>query len=80
MINVDLSNLGKDIDFKSFEQKVLEIDDAINNKTMAARLGISEDGVTVRLKHAYEKLGVGDRAGAIAVAIKRGIARPAGMV
>ena len=52
----------------------------LNNKAMAARLGISEDGVKVRLKHAYEKLGVGDRAGAIAVAIKRGIARPAGMV
>ena len=52
----------------------------LNNKAMAAKLGISEDGVKVRLKHAYEKLGVSDRAGAIAVAIKRGIARPSGMV
>ena len=51
-----------------------------NNKAMAAKLGISEDGVKVRLKHAYEKLDVSDRAGAIAVAIKRGIARPSGMV
>ena len=52
----------------------------LNNKAMAAKLGISEDGVKVRLKHAYEKLDVSDRAGAIAVAIKRGIARPSGMV
>lgn len=52
----------------------------LNNKAMAATLGISEDGVKVRLKHAYEKLDVCDRAGAIAVAIKRGIARPSGMV
>ena len=51
-----------------------------NNKAMAAKLGISEDGVKVRLKHAYEKLDVSDRASAIAVAIKRGIARPSGMV
>ena len=47
---------------------------------MAAKLGISEDGVKVRLKHAYEKLDVSDRAGAIAVAIKRGISRPSGVV
>lgn len=35
MINVDLTNLGKKIDFDAFEKRVLEIDDAINNKTMA---------------------------------------------
>jgi RNA polymerase sigma-70 factor (ECF subfamily) len=51
----------------------------LSNKAIAERLGISEDGVKVRLKHAYEKLGVGDRAGAISVAVRRGIARPAGM-
>ncbi|MCR5491290.1 MAG: glucose-6-phosphate isomerase [Bacilli bacterium] len=34
MINVDLTKLGKEIDFKAYEGKVLEIDDAINNKTM----------------------------------------------
>ena len=49
-------------------------------KDVAAQLGISEDGVKVRLKHAYEKLDVSDRAGAIAVAIKRGISRPSGVV
>ncbi|MBE6382664.1 MAG: response regulator transcription factor [Lentisphaerae bacterium] len=51
-----------------------------NNKAMAAKLGISEDGVKVRLKHAYEKLGVNDRASAISIAIRRGIARPAGVM
>lgn len=52
----------------------------LSNKAIAEKVGISEDGVKVRLKHAYEKLGVNDRAGAIAVAIRRGIARPAGVV
>ena len=52
----------------------------LNNKAIAEKIGISEDGVKVRLKHAYEKLGVKDRAGAIAVAIRRGIARPAGVM
>ena len=35
MINVDLTHLGKEIDFQSFEKKVMEIDDAINNRTGA---------------------------------------------
>lgn len=52
----------------------------LSNKVIAEKVGISEDGVKVRLKHAYEKLGVNDRAGAISVAIRRGIARPAGVV
>lgn len=52
----------------------------LSNKAIAKKVGISEDGVKVRLKHAYEKLGVNDRAGAISVAIRRGIARPAGVV
>ena len=51
----------------------------LSNKAIAEKVGISEDGVKVRLKHAYEKLGVNDRAGAISVAIRRGIARPAGV-
>ncbi len=72
---------SKEPELTSAEREAIELlVQGLNNKTMAARLGISEDGVKVRLKHAYEKLGVGDRAGAIAVAIKRGIARPAGMV
>lgn len=52
----------------------------LSNKAIAKKVGISEDGVKVRLKHAYDKLGVNDRAGAISVAIRRGIARPAGVV
>ena len=52
----------------------------LSNKAIAEKVGISEDGGKVRLKHAYEKLGVNDRAGAISVAIRRGIARPAGVV
>ena len=52
----------------------------LSNKAIAEKVGISEDGVKVRLKHAYEKLGVNDRAGAISVAIRRGIACPAGVV
>jgi DNA-binding NarL/FixJ family response regulator len=52
----------------------------LSNKAIAEKVGISEDGVKVRLKHAYEKLGVNDRAGAISVAIRRGIPRPAGVV
>ena len=52
----------------------------LSNKAIAEKVGISEDGVKVRLKRAYEKLGVNDRAGAISVAIRRGIARPAGVV
>lgn len=72
---------SKEPELTSAEREAIELlVQGLNNKMMAARLGISEDGVKVRLKHAYEKLGVGDRAGAIAVAIKRGIARPAGMV
>jgi DNA-binding NarL/FixJ family response regulator len=54
--------------------------EGLSNKAIAEKVGISEDGVKVRLKHAYEKLGVNDRAGAISVAIRRGIARPAGVV
>ena len=52
----------------------------LSNKAISEKVAISEDGVKVRLKHAYEKLGVNDRAGAISVAIRRGIARPAGVV
>lgn len=52
----------------------------MTNKAIAAKLGISEDAVKVRLKHAYEKLGVSDRAGAIALAIRKGLAKPEGVV
>lgn len=51
----------------------------MTNKAIAAKLGISEDAVKVRLKHAYEKLGVSDRAGAIARAIRKGLAKPEGV-
>ncbi len=52
----------------------------MSNKAMADKLGITEDGVKVRLKHAYEKLGVNDRSGAMAAALRRGLARPSGLV
>lgn len=52
----------------------------MTNKAIAVKLGISEDAVKVRLKHAYEKLGVSDRAGAIALAIRKGLAKPEGVV
>ena len=52
----------------------------LTNKAMAAKLCISEDAVKMRLKHAYEKIGVSDRAGAIAATIRKGIAKPDGVV
>lgn len=54
--------------------------EGLTNKAIAAKIGVSEDAVKVRLKHAYEKLGVSDRAGAIALAIRKGIAKPEGVV
>ena len=54
--------------------------EGLTNKAIAERLAISEDAVKMRLKHAYEKIGVNDRAGAIAVAIRKGIARPSGVI
>jgi DNA-binding NarL/FixJ family response regulator len=43
------------------------------NKDIAERLAISEETVKVHVKHIMEKLGVSDRTGAVAVAVRRGI-------
>jgi DNA-binding NarL/FixJ family response regulator len=46
------------------------------NKEVAARLFISEATVKTHLLHCYAKLGVGDRAAAVAEAYNRGLLRP----
>jgi DNA-binding NarL/FixJ family response regulator len=46
------------------------------NKEAAARLFISEATVKTHLLHLYAKLGVGDRAAAVAAAYNRGLLRP----
>lgn len=43
------------------------------NKRIATILGISEETIKGHLRSAFTKLGVGDRAHAVAIAIKRGI-------
>jgi DNA-binding NarL/FixJ family response regulator len=46
------------------------------NRGAAARLFISEATVKTHLLHIYEKLGVGDRAAAVAMAYERGLITP----
>ena len=46
------------------------------NRGAAARLFISEATVKTHLLHIYAKLGVDDRAAAVAVAYERGLLRP----
>jgi len=46
------------------------------NKQAAAQLFISEATVKTHLLHAYSKLGVNDRAAAVAVAFQRGLLQP----
>ena len=48
------------------------------NRGAAARLFISEATVKTHLLHIYEKLGVGDRAAAVAAAYERGLLAPKG--
>ena len=56
------------------EIEVLElIAGGCSNKEAAARLFISEATVKTHLLHAYAKLGVNDRAAAVATAFQRGI-------
>lgn len=59
------------------EREVLELVAAgCTNKEAAARLFISEATVKTHLLHLYAKLGVGDRAAAVAAAYNRGLLRP----
>jgi ATP/maltotriose-dependent transcriptional regulator MalT len=48
------------------------------NRGAAARLFISEATVKTHLLHIYEKLGVNDRAAAVAAAYERGLLAPRG--
>lgn len=51
---------------------VLEcVAEGMSNKEVAARFGISEETVKTHLKHLYDKLGVADRAQAVAVALRQ---------
>ncbi len=56
------------------EQKILElIVEGANNKTIADQLFISENTVKSHVKNIFGKLGVNERAQAVAVAFKRGL-------
>ena len=46
------------------------------NRGAAAHLFISEATVKTHLLHIYAKLGVNDRAAAVALAVERGLVRP----
>jgi ATP/maltotriose-dependent transcriptional regulator MalT len=60
------------------ELEVLELVAAgCTNKDAAARLFISEATVKIHLLHLYAKLGIGDRAAAVAAAYNRGLLTPA---
>lgn len=45
----------------------------LTNRSVAARMNVSEATVKTHLAHAFEKLGVGDRAAAVRVAYERGL-------
>jgi ATP/maltotriose-dependent transcriptional regulator MalT len=49
-----------------------------SNREAAARLFISEATVKTHLLHVYAKLGVNDRAAAVATAFERGLLKPGG--
>lgn len=49
----------------------------LSNREIASRLGISEDGAKIHLKHVNEKLEAKDRVDAVAIGIRRGLIRPA---
>jgi ATP/maltotriose-dependent transcriptional regulator MalT len=52
------------------------ISQGLNNREAAARLFISEATVKTHLVHIYNKLGVNDRAAAVATAFERGLLTP----
>jgi len=66
---------------ESLSQRELEILELVaagsTNREAAARLFISEATVKTHLLHIYAKLGVGDRAAAVAEAFNRGLLTPA---
>mgnify|MGYP003291899379 CR=1 FL=1 len=45
----------------------------LSNREIALRLGVSEDGAKIHLKHVYDKLEAKDRVDAIAIALRRGL-------
>ena len=45
----------------------------LSNREIAAKLGVSEDGAKIHLKHVNEKLGAKDRVDAVAIGLKKGI-------
>lgn len=45
----------------------------LSNREIAARLGVSEDGAKIHLKHVNEKLGAKDRVDAVAIGLKKGL-------
>jgi DNA-binding NarL/FixJ family response regulator len=47
-----------------------------SNRDAAAALFVSEATVKTHLLHIYAKLGVNDRAAAVALAVERGLVRP----
>ncbi|KIH99584.1 LuxR family transcriptional regulator [Streptomonospora alba] len=49
--------------------------DGASNRTAAARLFVSEASIKTHLQHIYDKLGVRDRAAAVAEAYRRGVLR-----
>lgn len=58
------------------ESEVLELlVSGYSNKAVAGRLVVSEDTVKTHIRSLYRKLGVSDRSGAIAVALREGLFR-----
>ena len=47
-----------------------------SNKAVASKLVVSEDTVKTHIRGLYRKLGVSDRSGAIAVALREGLVEP----
>ncbi len=48
----------------------------LSNREIAKKLGVSEDGAKIHLKHVNEKLAAKDRVDAVAIAIRKGLIDP----
>ena len=57
-------------------QAITLLSQGLSNREIATRLGVSEDGAKIHLKHINEKLGAKDRVDAVAIAIRKGIITP----